>query len=239
MSESIATDATLADIVTRRPGLARELERRSLDYCCGGQRTLSDACAEAGLDPEATAAELSTLAGEEPVEWAGLGLGELADHLEKTHHQYLHEEMPRLSALAAKVAEVHGANHPELADVKRLYATLRAELEPHLEKEEMILFPMIRELAEADDSPQFHCGSLLGPIRVMSFEHDTAGELLAQLREVTSNYTPPADGCASYQALYAGLAELEADTHLHIHKENNLLFPTALEMENRLAQAGA
>lgn len=230
---AITPDTTLADIVTNHPDLARELERRSLDYCCGGRTSLSDACAEFGLDPQTTAAELSSVTTATPDPWADLGPAELADHVESVHHAYLHEEMPRLSMLAEKVATVHGPNHPELLGVRDTYAELAADLEPHLAKEEQVLFPAIRRLAGAVGTP----GSampLQGPISVMMSEHDTAGELLARLRDLTDGYSTPADGCASYHALYDGLAQLEADTHLHVHKENNRLFPMALELERDL-----
>jgi regulator of cell morphogenesis and NO signaling len=131
---------------------------------------------------------------------------------------------------------VHGERHPELAEVLAVYRELRADLEPHLMKEERVLFPMIRELAVASELPSFHCGSLRNPITMMGLEHDRAGELLGRLRELTDGYATPVDGCASYTALYRGLAALEADTHLHVHKENNLLFLAAVEAEQLLAE---
>lgn len=232
---AITPTTTLADIVTGHPDLARELERRSLDYCCGGQRTLDDACAALGLDAEQVAAELADATSARPEPWADMDAVALVDHLEATHHAYLWSELPRLDALADKVAGVHGGTHPELGEVRTTFAELRADLEPHLLKEERVLFPMIRELATSEVAPTFHCGSLQNPISVMLREHDTAGELLARLRRLTDGYTTPADGCASYRALYDGLAELEGDTHRHVHKENNRLFPLVTEMESALA----
>ncbi len=234
MAIVIDISSTLAELVNTNPDLARELERRSLDYCCGGRRTLADACAAAGLDAAVVAGELGSIASRGPADWAHLNPADLVDHLEFTHHAYLHDELPRLTVLATKVASVHGSRHPELPDVQRSYAQLRADLEPHLMKEERVLFPMIREMATAENAPTFHCGSLRNPISVMLAEHDRAGELLAQLRVLTDGYTPPDDACASYRALYAGLDELEADTHLHVHKENNRLFPAVVELERRL-----
>jgi regulator of cell morphogenesis and NO signaling len=230
-------DATLADIVTADPGATRTLERHRLDYCCGGRQTLADACAAIGLDPRAVLDELQETPGAEPPDWAAMRPAELVDHLEATHHRYLHEELPRLDALAAKVAGVHAGRHPELTHVAALVNAIRADLEPHLEKEERVLFPMIRELESADTAPTFHCGTLANPIRMMLFEHDRAGDLLADLRAATADYEVPADGCASYRALYTALAELEADTHLHVHKENNVLFPAVLALEQRLTAA--
>ena len=242
MTDQITPTTTLADIVNDHPDLARELERRSLDYCCGGHRTLGEACEGVGLDPEATAAELAHVTTEPPAPWADLAPDALVEHLEATHHRYLHDELPRLGALVEKVHGVHGQRHPELADVRATYAELRADLEPHLMKEERVLFPMIRELAAAGDgpSPAFHCGSLANPISVMLGEHDRAGELLERLRSATQGYTLPDDACASYAALYAGLEHLEADTHLHVHKENNVLFPAvvALDAAGSTARSG-
>lgn len=145
--------------------------------------------------------------------------------------------MPRITALLDKIVSVHGDRHPELADVAACYGRIRADLEPHLMKEERVLFPMVRELATSDGVPAFHCGSPRNPISVMLAEHDDVGELLAELRTLTSDYTVPADGCASYQAAFAALERLEADTHLHVHKENNLLFPMVVRMEHERTAA--
>ncbi len=234
---AITPGTTLADIVTAHPDLARELEQRSLDYCCGGQKTLDAACAEAGLDAGAVAAELAEVTTASPEPWADMDAAELVDHLERTHHDYLKAELPRLGALADKVAGVHGANHPELVDVRDTVVALRADLEPHMAKEEQVLFPMIRELAAADVAPSFHCGSLQNPISVMLREHDSQAVLLARLRDLTGGFATPADGCASYQALYDGLAQMEEDTHRHVHKENNRLFPMVAELERSLPVA--
>jgi len=230
---------TLAAIVDANPQSARILERHQLDYCCGGKRTLDEACAELGIDAATVRAELDESPAGPDAEWATMPPAELVDHVETLHHTYLHEELPRLGALCDKVLGVHGDRHPELHQVATTYAELRADLEPHLMKEEQVLFPMIRELTEATDAPAFHCGSLANPIHMMLFEHDRAGELLAELRATTGGYQAPVDACGSYQALYSGLAHLELDTHLHIHKENNVLFPAVLALENELSGAAA
>ena len=126
---------------------------------------------------------------------------------------------------------MHGARHPELAEVGRLCASLREDLEPHMAKEERVLFPMVRELASAVSPPSFHCGSVANPISMMMREHEQTGSILEALRSQTDGYHAPDDACASYRALYEALDALEADTHLHIHKENNVLFPAVLELE--------
>ena len=229
----IDPNTTLAELVTTQPELASGLDALGLDYCCGGQRTLAAAITEAGINPDTTIATLETTpAGPRAVEWDGMD--GLVDHLEATHHAYLRDILPRLVAQAEKVAGVHGQNHRELVQVAALVSDLRADLEPHLFKEERVLFPMIRELAAATTAPSFHCGSLANPIRVMAAEHDNVGDLLGQLRSCTDGYRVPDDGCASYRALYHGLAELESDTHLHVHKENNLLFPAVIDAEQTL-----
>ena len=233
----INQDKSLGDLVEQFPQLAREFERRGLDYCCGGGKSLAQACAASGLDPTSTVAELAAAAStSQPAEWSGMDAAELCDHLELVHHAYLKEELPRLSALVAKIESVHGGRHPELAEVGRCYEEVRADLEPHLLKEERVLFPMARELAHAATAPEFHCGTLRNPISVMLVEHDRVGELLATLRHLTGGFQPPADGGATYVACYQGLQQLEADTHLHIHKENNVLFPRIVRMESELGR---
>jgi regulator of cell morphogenesis and NO signaling len=235
MTTTIDIATTLGDLVTEHPGLAGELDRRGLDYCCGGHRSLDEAARTAGLDPAALAGELAAATaagGDGEPDWARLGAAELVGHIVATHHRYLWDELPRLSELAGKIAQVHGAHHPELGEVRALVDELRTDLEQHMAKEEQVLFPRIRELATTGTMTAFHCGSLASPISVMLVEHDRAGALLARLRAVTGGYRAPSDGCASYRACYDGLAALEADTHLHVHKENNVLFPEVVRLED-------
>ncbi len=238
----IDASTTLAEAVNAFPHLAREFERRGLDYCCGGLQPLGEACESIGLNPRATVAEVSAAAlttSQDPAVWPMMTADVLVDHLEATHHQYLWNELPRVTALIDKIVSVHSVRHPELFEVASCFAHVRADLEPHMLKEERMLFPMIRELATSTDVPQFHCGSLRNPISVMLREHDLVGDLLAELRRLTHSYAPPPDGCASYIACYSAMAELEADTHLHIHKENNALFPlvTRLEAERTTSES--
>ena len=229
----IDVSMTLADAVDAFPELAREFDRRGLDYCCGGGRTLGEACVAIGADPDATIAEFAAalIGGSDAAPWSTMSADALVDHLVGTHHRYLWEELPRVTALVDKIVSVHGSRHTELVDVADCFARIRADLEPHMLKEERVLFPMIRELAGSSGLPSFHCGSLRNPISVMLSEHDAVGDLLAQLRRLTDGYTPPADGCATYAACYTAMGEIEADTHLHIHKENNVLFPLVVRLE--------
>ena len=231
---TIRPHQSLGDIVTRNPSLACELERRGLDYCCGGSETLQQACDERGLDVTTVVDELVALGADAvAAPWSTMGAVQLVRHIESTHHRYLWDELPRLSALCTKVASVHGGNHPELAEIQRVFDDIRSDLEPHLLKEEQRLFPMIGELA-VSESPSAARGSIEQPVSVMLREHDVVGKLFAHLRDLTDGYHVPDDGCASYIALFAGLDVLEADTHLHIHKENNLLFPMVVHLEQRL-----
>jgi regulator of cell morphogenesis and NO signaling len=212
--------ATLGEIVTADPSAARVLESFWLDYCCGGQQRLDVACASAGVAVDAVVAALGReVPGTQP-DWATMTPPELVDHIESVHHGFLHAELPRLDALAQKVAGVHGRSHPELMEVLADLAEVRDDLEPHLRKEEQVLFPAIRRHVPGR--------SLAAPIQVMLAEHDVAGDLLERLRRSAGDYVVPDDGCASYRALYDGLLALERDTHLHIHKENNVLFPALL-----------
>lgn len=228
--------SSLGDLVAANPAAARVLQAHGLDFCCHGERPLEVACAEAGLDVEAVAAELAGTAVEGDTSWSTLAPDALVRHIVDTHHAYLWAELPLLDALADKVATVHGARHPELAQVRRLVGALRADLEPHLTKEERILFPAIGALA-AGDAPALPM-PLAQPVQVMLLEHDQAGELLAELRTATADYAVPPDGCASYRSLYERLEAVEADTHLHVLKENHTLFPAALELDHR-SRAGS
>jgi len=228
-------EATLGQLVVEQPTRARVFEQRGLDYCCGGKVLLREACATHGLPLDEIAAELERVDAESlettAVDPARLPRDprELIRQIVETHHVYLKSEMPRISALAAKVTNAHGTRHPELTAVAAAYEELRAELEPHLLKEERVLFPWIERLA----TPGSAAGpaTVAAPIQVMEADHELAGSLLAKLRELTGGYATPADGCPTFHAFYGALALLEADTHRHIHAENNLLFPLALELE--------
>jgi regulator of cell morphogenesis and NO signaling len=227
--DRIDVTMTLGEIVTLHPSLAVELERRGLDYCCHGARTLVAAAGDAGLEPQTVADELSAARIDEPpAAWASLGVLALVDHIESVHHRFLRAELPRISALVDKIVEVHGHRHPELVEVQRLHTELRADLEPHLVREEQMLFPMIRRLAGPPERTQPDTEELVAQVAALAAEHETVGALLEDLHRVTGGYTAPPDGCATYAACYRALAELEADTHLHVHKENNVLFPAML-----------
>ncbi len=182
-----------------------------------------------------TSTELPEVASAPDAEaWVGLKLLDLVDHVEAVHHRYLAEELPRALALIDAIADEHSWRHPELLEVQRLMHELQADLRPHLVKEERVLFPMVRRLAAAKVAPSFHCGTLQNPISMMLSEHGRVSELLADLRIAAHEYELPSDACATYRACFELLVEIEADTHLHIHKENDVLFPAVVALEARL-----
>jgi regulator of cell morphogenesis and NO signaling len=183
-----------------------------------------DACAESGLDPDEVVAALDAVAHEVPAGWTGGGRAELSGYVEATHHTYLHGELDSLVRLASKVRSVHGNRHPELHQVAPLVAEVAADLHPHLATEEKEVFPTIASLAPGTAGD----AALAARIDQLVAEHTVLGGQLDRLRELTDGYTVPADGCASYRSLYERLAYLESDTHIHVHLENNVLFPAAL-----------
>ncbi len=216
----------------RRTGIFEEF---NIDFCCGGNHTLAEACAEKGIDPEAVLKRLTAIVPEsEAVAAVAEGmdgsLSEAVDHLMQTHHTYLKENLPRLAELLDKVIQAHAANHPELNTVRELFVELRADLEPHLMKEEQVLFPMIKQLESSGGTTELHCGTLENPIRVMQAEHERVLTLFEKIRATTRNFMMPEDGCESYRLLLTGMDELEIDTLLHIQKENEILFPQVLAL---------
>jgi regulator of cell morphogenesis and NO signaling len=218
-------------LVAECPSRARVLEWLGIDFCCGGQIPLAQACAAKGLDVDMVlrAIDIPDLA-DGTADWLPESPAQLADVIVSTHHAYLRRELPRLAGLVARVAAVHGANHSELHVLEGLFTDFRSSLDTHMDKEESFVFPLISRLetaASSGDCPW----SLTDLISAAEHDHDSAGAALARMRAVTSDYSPPADACASYRLLLAGLAELERDMHSHVHKENNILFPAALAAE--------
>lgn len=229
---------TVREIALQQPSSIRVFERYGIDYCCGGRKPLSEACAARRMEVDAVIAALesaanTTAAADEEI--ARKPLSGLCEHIVTTHHEYVKRELPRLATLAAKVVNRHGNTHPELPVIQATLARLSEELTEHLAKEEIVLFPYIskleRALAEGGPKPQGCFGAVSNPIAMMTREHDDAGLLLEVIRNKTAQFTPPEGACPTYHAFYDGLREFELDLHQHIHLENNLLFPRAIEME--------
>mgnify|MGYP002623172804 CR=1 FL=1 len=222
---------SVGDWVAQRPGTSRVFEKLGIDYCCGGRKTLQQACDDQQVDARAVMNQLQNAVDHSTpsvADWTAASLTELCDHIEQTHHAYLRGELPQLTELFEKVVAAHGETHPELTQLSRVFAALRAELEPHMFKEEQILFPAIRQLERSASPPAFPFGTVANPIRMMAHEHDNAGRALAEIRQLTDDFQPPENACNSYRVLYERLRGLEADMHQHVHKENNILFPRAI-----------
>jgi regulator of cell morphogenesis and NO signaling len=240
----IQPDTTVGDLVVRHPLLRPYLEQLGLDYCCGGKKSLLEAAHQAGQNWPTVMAVLQRALELEPegnvgTNWNTAPLIRLADHIVAKHHAFTKEQLPRLDGLLSKVQNAHGAQQGEmLGHLRRVYGALRAELEAHLIKEEQILFPAIKGIdafmSGIGDRPVFHCGSIFSPIRQMEYEHDSAGKALAELRQITDNFRLPADACPTFEALYDGLKDLEADLHEHIHLENNIFFPRSVGREEEM-----
>ena len=232
---------TVREFAIENSSATRVFERLKIDYCCGGNQPLKDACGEKGLNLDEVLQLLQqadqTKIDSETTNVESLPLATLVNLIVEKHHVFTRTELERLTTLLEKVCSAHGQNHPELLDIRSHFQTLRAELEPHMMKEERILFPYITRLetafAENQPPPFAPFGHVQNPIAAMMREHDAAGEILKTIRELSINFATPEDACISYQTLYMALEELEADLHQHIHLENNILFPKSLELEQK------
>jgi regulator of cell morphogenesis and NO signaling len=234
-NQTVSPNKTVREFALEIPNATRVFEQLGIDYCCGGQKPLSEACASSRVSLNDVIEKLETARHQTATEiapdrWQIATLPELISHIVRTHHAYVTQEVPRLQKLLAKVYSVHGQKHPELLKIQEKFLELSGELGSHLMKEEQILFPYIVQV-ERGESPQSCFGTVENPIRMMMFEHDNAGEALRTLRAESHDYTAPADACISYKTLYEALQAFEADLHQHIHLENNILFPRAVAME--------
>lgn len=232
------SETRMKDIALSNPAARQVLEDSGLDYCCSGGKSLHEACLHANISSEEILSRLRETAkdtGPEDLNWVAAPLCELTRHICEKHHQYVREAIPRTRALSEKVAIKHGQNHAELVGIGKLFAEVGREMIMHMQKEEQILFPYIDALeravkANTSVEPPFF-QSVRNPIHAMMLEHDAAGDLVRQIRVLSSEYTPPGGACTSFKALYEALREFEADLHQHVHLENNVLFPRAVELE--------
>jgi len=237
----LTSKSTVGALVVENPLRAKVFEKFGIDYCCGGKRNLEEVCRERGIDPTIVTIALKecdqraqTLPPQECTNrLESASISDLIDHILTTHHVFLRDELPRLLQLARKVADVHSSEHPELKQLAVLFAGFKCELEMHMMKEEHVLFPFMKQLETATTAPSFHCGYISNPISVMEHEHEQAGMMLREFREITNDYLLPPAACNSYRSLFAGLEELERDLIQHVHEENNILFPKAMESEKR------
>jgi regulator of cell morphogenesis and NO signaling len=232
---------TVREFAVQVPNAARLFEKLGIDYCCGGGKSLSDACRTAQVEVEEVLRNLKETTEPDSAaatsDWNEASLTDLSNHIVAKHHAYVKLELPRLTQLLEKVAGKHAEKHLELHTIKHLFRSLSSELNSHLMKEETILFPYIAELERTMRAsgrvrpPMF--GTVKNPIHMMELEHDSAGDALKEIRKASNGLSVPEDGCFSFRTLYQGLQEFEADLHQHVHLENNILFPRAIELESR------
>jgi regulator of cell morphogenesis and NO signaling len=239
MTTSLLLDKTVREMALENAEATRIFERFGIDYCCGGGKSLEEACKAANIDvvtvqnalDEAQRQAESTGAHRD---WQTEPLSDLIDYICTTHHKYTREECARLNALLDKVCSAHGERHPELHHIRAAFRGLAQELTVHMMKEEMVLFPYVKRMEESvmQHEPVLPApfGTVQNPVRMMEQEHDSAGGALRAMRTASNGYQAPADACVSYRTLYHVLAVFEEDLHQHIHLENNILFPRALSM---------
>ena len=236
---AISATKTVGELAVELPGATRVFEKLGIDYCCGGGKSLHDACSDARLavDDVIRSLEQSVSARSAAAErdWTTAPLNDLTAHIVTKHHSYVRQEVPRVQKLLSKVVAAHGKNHPEVTTIQEAFEDLAGELTSHMFKEENVLFPYIDSMQTAVDRgqpvPPPFFGTVRNPVQMMMMEHDGAGEKLKQMREASSSYALPADACTTFASLYRALGEFEQDLHQHIHLENNILFPRAVELE--------
>ncbi len=220
----------LGEIVAADYRTSAVFQSYGLDYCCKGNRSLSEACEASGIDADAVTSELNEVTQvvhSDGVDYANWPLDKLADLIEHRHHRYVEERIPLISAHLDKVCRVHGKQHPELAIVQEIFKSSAGDLAKHMKKEELVLFPLIRKMVKSGEPHSTHPVS--EPIRVMMQEHDVEGERFREIERLTNGYNPPADGCNTYRVTFALLKEFQDDLHLHVHLDNNILFPGSIK----------
>lgn len=230
------TSLSLAQIVNNNHQAASVFEKYHLDFCCKGKRSLEQACIEQQLSLEEVSGDLENIFAKNSscsiINFEKMSLTQLADYIVQTHHAYVKNEMPQIQAYLHKVSSKHGDRHPELNKIFQTFNAVKEEMEGHMKKEELILFPRIKELQKLVDSEnanlQLNITYLQSPITVMEQEHDHAGNLLNDIRILSNDYTPPQDACTTYRLSFAALKAFELDLHQHVHLENNILFPKAI-----------
>ena len=241
VNDSLCGQTTVKELIRERPRRAWVLEKHGFDICASQTKPLADACAQYAVEPDALLAELrnhdAAVGTADTRDWNTASLKDLIEHILDTHHAYMRRALPRISKIIEHVAPRHGHQHPVLLQLRAPFAALRADLEMHTMKEEQILFPMIIAIEQGDDNRGSHCGSVRNPIHVMEMEHAGADDGITRLRALTNNFTPEDDACTMHRVLFDALHELDDDIHIHIHKENDILFPRgiALEIANQSA----
>lgn len=236
----ISKEKTVGELVTQDYRAAQVFKKVGIDFCCNGNISLEDACTKNNISTDYVITSLNKVANQKSdggTDYNSWPLDLLADYVEKKHHRYVEEKIKEIIPYLDKITHVHGDRHPELAEVNKLFKESAGELSAHMKKEELILFPHIRKMVQSKQSeakPAAHFGSVQNPIKMMMHEHDSEGERFRKISNLTDEYTVPADGCNTYRVTLSLLKEFEDDLHLHIHLENNILFPKSLLLEESL-----
>lgn len=236
----LSKEQTIGEVVANDFRTAPIFEKYGLDFCCGGNQSIEAACDQTGTDVESVLAALKQIEGENKsnIDYNSWPIDLLADYIEKTHHRYVSQQIPLLQAYLEKISDVHGNRHPELLQIKALFDECAIELTSHMKKEEMILFPFVCKMVSAkqsaDINPPTPFGTVQNPIRMMMHEHDAEGERFRKIAQLSNQYALPADGCNTYKVAMDALKAFENDLHIHIHLENNILFPKAIALEEEL-----
>lgn len=234
-------ERTVGEIVAEDYRTAGVFKKFGLDFCCGGGRPITEACEQKGINVDILLDELEAITtdGDDSHNYKEWSPNLLIDYIEQRHHRFVRDKLPEIEIYAKKVAKVHGSRHEELNEILYEFLMLKDELINHLEKEERLLFPYIKELVRCKENgekmkqkPSF--GTVENPVKMMEDEHDEAGEAMGKIQRLSDNFTPPEDACASYRVLFQNLEGFQNDLHKHVHLENNILFPKALELEKRL-----
>ena len=237
---NITEKGIIGEIVAQDYRAAEVFKNHSIDFCCQGNRTIEEACIKHNIEPSTFVSELNdklnTKAATGEPDYKSWPADLLADYVEKKHHRYVEEKTPVLKQYLDKICSVHGGRHPELHEIKDHFFASAGELAKHMKKEELILFPFVRKMVASNgrEIAEPHFGSVQNPIQAMMAEHEAEGDRFREIEKLSNSYTPPADACNTYKVTFALLKEFEDDLHLHIHLENNILFPQAVAMEQKL-----
>lgn len=231
----------IGDIVAADFRTAAIFKKYGIDFCCKGGRTIEEACSPKNLDKDQIYSDIENLPKTDggSIDFNSWPLDLLADYVEKTHHRYVEEKTPVLQQFLDKLCKVHGGGHPELFEIRDLFFASAQDLAAHMKKEELILFPFVKNMVKAKIEntaiPQPHFGTVENPVNMMKHEHTVEGERLRKIADLTNEYTPPADACNTYRVAFAMLQDFENDLHKHIHLENNILFPKAISLEKEFS----
>ena len=237
---NITKNNIVGEVVAKDYRAASIFKSHKIDFCCKGNRSIADVCETAEMDTNQLIEELNQATAkteQQTTDFKSWDNDLLADYIEKKHHRYVEKKIPELKAYLSKLSKVHGERHPELIEIEQLFTASAHELLSHMKKEEKVLFPYVRTMAANAQAKQPNFGTVQNPIKMMMQEHDTEGERFRNISLLSNNYTPPSDACTTYKVAFELLKEFEEDLHLHIHLENNILFPKAIEAEQKLNYA--